>query len=108
MSRTLARIRLSGQNLSRRSSHDINWRTLVSASNHQYRLAARPVGMPKASDWKYTEEPVGEPGDGQFLVKMLYVSLDPAMRGWINEARSYIPPVAIGEVMRAGAAGRVI
>ena len=64
--------------------------------------------MPKASDWKYTEEPLGEPGDGQFLVKVLYVSLDPAMRGWINEARSYIPPVGIGEVMRAGAAGRVI
>jgi NADPH-dependent curcumin reductase CurA len=80
----------------------------VSASNHQYRLAARPVGVPKDSDWKYTEEPVGEPGDGQILIKMLYISLDPAMRGWINEGQSYVPPVGIGEVMRAGAGGRVI
>jgi NADPH-dependent curcumin reductase CurA len=80
----------------------------VNATNHQFRLAARPVGMPKHTDWKYTEEPVREPGDGEFLVKILYISLDPAMRGWINEGRSYVPPVGIGEVMRAGAAGRVI
>jgi len=64
--------------------------------------------MPKQSDWKYTEEPVRQPGDGEILVKILYISLDPAMRGWINEGRSYVPPVGIGEVMRAGAAGRVI
>ncbi len=76
--------------------------------NHQFRLAARPVGLPKRSDWTYTEEPVGEPGNGQLLVKVLYISLDPAMRGWMNEGRSYISPVGIGEVMRAGAAGRVI
>ena len=76
--------------------------------NHQFRLARRPVGMAKRNDWNYVEEEVGEPGDGEFLVKILYISLDPAMRGWMNEGRSYIPPVAIGEVMRAGAAGRVI
>jgi NADPH-dependent curcumin reductase len=76
--------------------------------NHQYRLAARPVGLPQASDWSYTEEPVGEPGDGEVLVKAQYVSLDPAMRGWMNEGRSYIRPVGIGEVMRALAAGVVI
>jgi NADPH-dependent curcumin reductase CurA len=76
--------------------------------NHQFRLAARPVGMPKRSDWTYTEEPVPEPGNGEFLVKILYISLDPAMRGWMNESRSYIPPVGIGEVMRAGAVGRVM
>jgi NADPH-dependent curcumin reductase len=79
----------------------------MSASNHQYRLAARPVGLPKESDWKYTEEPVSEPGEGQILIKILYISLDPAMRGWINEGKSYVPPVGIGAVMRAGAAGRV-
>jgi NADPH-dependent curcumin reductase CurA len=77
-------------------------------SNHQFRLAARPVGLPKPGDWSYTEEPVGEPADGQVLVKVLYISLDPAMRGWMNEGRSYIPPVGIGDVMRALAAGRVI
>ena len=71
-------------------------------SNRQYRLAGRPVGLPKHSDWKFTTEPVAEPADGQVLVKVLQLSLDPAMRGWMNEGRSYIPPVGIGEVMRAG------
>jgi len=80
----------------------------MNAVNHQFKLAARPVGMLKPSDWSYGEEPVGEPGDGEVLVKILYVSLDPAMRGWVNDARSYIPPVGIGEVMRALAAGEVI
>jgi NADPH-dependent curcumin reductase CurA len=76
--------------------------------NHQFRLAARPVGLAKRSDWSYTEEPVRQPGDGEILVKILYISLDPAMRGWMNEGKSYIPPVGIGEVMRAGGVGRVI
>jgi NADPH-dependent curcumin reductase CurA len=76
--------------------------------NHQYRLAARPVGLPKPSDWTYVEQPVAEPGEGEVLVKVAYVSLDPAMRGWMNEGRSYIPPVGIGEVMRAFAVGEVI
>lgn len=76
--------------------------------NHQFRLAARPVGLPKPSDWTYVEEPVAEPGEGEVLVKVAYVSLDPAMRGWMNEGRSYIPPVGIGEVMRAFAVGEVV
>jgi NADPH-dependent curcumin reductase CurA len=76
--------------------------------NHQIRLAKRPVGLPKRSDWEFTEQAVPEPHEGQVLVKMLYLSLDPAMRGWMNEGRSYIPPVGIGEVMRAGGVGRVI
>ncbi len=76
--------------------------------NHQFRLAARPVGLPKPSDWSYTEEPIPEPGEGEVLVKNLYVGLEPAMRGWMNEGRSYIPPVGIGEVMRGFAAGRVV
>jgi NADPH-dependent curcumin reductase CurA len=76
--------------------------------NHQFRLAARPVGLPKASDWQYTEEPVPEPGDGEVLVKIRYIGLEPAMRGWMNESRSYIPPVQIGDVMRGFAAGEVI
>ena len=76
--------------------------------NHQFRLATRPVGVPKREDWTYDEEPVREPGDGEVLIKTLYLSLDPAMRGWMNEGKSYIPPVGIGEVMRAGGVGRVI
>jgi NADPH-dependent curcumin reductase CurA len=76
--------------------------------NHQFRLAARPVGLPKPSDWEYAEEPVPEPGEGEVLVKVLYLSLDPAMRGWMSDARSYIAPVGIGETMRAGGAGEVL
>jgi len=76
--------------------------------NHQWRLAARPVGAVKRTDWNYSEEPVGTPADGQVLVKTLYLSLDPAMRGWMNEGKSYIPPVEVGAVMRAGGIGKVI
>ena len=79
----------------------------MTALNAQWRLAARPIGLPKPSDWEYVEEPAAEPDDGQFGVELEYVSLDPAMRGWMNEARSYVPPVGIGEVMRAGGIGRV-
>jgi NADPH-dependent curcumin reductase len=76
--------------------------------NHQVRLAARPVGMPKPSDWQFTSEPVPQPAEGGVLIKTLALSLDPAMRGWMNEGKSYIPPVAIGEVMRAGGVGVVV
>ncbi len=81
---------------------------MAAPQNRQFRLAARPVGMAKASDWKMTAEPVVEPADGQVLVKVLMLSLDPAMRGWMNEGRSYIAPVGIGEVMRAGGIGKVL
>jgi NADPH-dependent curcumin reductase CurA len=76
--------------------------------NHQWRLAARPVGAVKRSDFNSTEEAVGTPVDGQVLVKTLYLSLDPAMRGWMNEGKSYIPPVELGAVMRAGGIGKVL
>jgi NADPH-dependent curcumin reductase len=76
--------------------------------NRQVRLAARPVGLPKRSDWTYTEEALPEPAEGQLAVKVSHLSLDPAMRGWMNEGKSYIRPVEIGEVMRAGGAGRVV
>src|SRR5262245_39982493 len=78
------------------------------ATNHQIRLAARPVGLPRASDWQTTEEAVADPVDGGVLVKVLALSLDPAMRGWMNEGKSYIRPVELGEVMRAGGVGRVV
>ncbi|MFF9816523.1 NADP-dependent oxidoreductase [Streptomyces sp. NPDC014006] len=77
-------------------------------ANHQVRLAARPVGEPQPTDWAHTDEVIDEPGDGEFLVRVLYLSIDPAMRGWMNAGRSYIRPVEIGEVMRAGAIGQVI
>jgi NADPH-dependent curcumin reductase len=79
----------------------------VTSINRQVRLAARPSGLPKASDWEVTSEPVPTAGPGQFVVAISHLSVDPAMRGWMNTAASYIPPVEIGAVMRAGAIGRV-
>jgi len=64
--------------------------------------------MVKRSDFDFVQAPVPQPGDGEVLIRNRYLSLDPAMRGWMNEGKSYIPPVAIGEVMRAGAAGEVV
>jgi NADPH-dependent curcumin reductase CurA len=77
-------------------------------TNQQFRLAARPVGMVKDSDWQQTDEPLRPLVDGEIRIKVLYLSLDPAMRGWMNEGKSYIRPVAIGEVMRAGGVGVVV
>jgi NADPH-dependent curcumin reductase CurA len=82
--------------------------TLNTLKNHQVRLASRPVGLPTRANWCFTEEAVAEPGPGAVLVKTLYLSLDPAMRGWMNEGKSYIPPVEINAVMRAGGVGKVI
>ncbi|QUR69629.1 NADP-dependent oxidoreductase [Mycobacterium spongiae] len=76
--------------------------------NRVCRLAARPIGLPKSSDWEVTDEPVASPGAGEFLVRVEYLSIDPAMRTWMNAGRSYVPAVEIGEVMRAGGIGRVI
>ena len=76
--------------------------------NLQFRLAARPVGMARDSDWQLTREPVRALAEGEVLVRTTYLSLDPAMRGWMNEGKSYIRPVAIGEVMRAGGIGEVV
>ena len=77
-------------------------------TNRQFRLAARPVGLPKSSDWSFVNEPVGAPREGELLVKLRYISLDPAMRGWMNEGRSYVRPVELGHVMRAAGVGEVI
>lgn len=80
----------------------------MSTLNRQIRLAARPVGLPKSSDWNLTEEPVRPPSDGEVLVRTHFISLDPAMRGWMNDVKSYVPPVGLGEVMRAGTVGEVV
>jgi NADPH-dependent curcumin reductase CurA len=80
----------------------------MSPTNHQVRLAARPSGLPQPSDWNRTEEPVPAPGAGEFVVAISFLSLDPAMRGWMNAGTSYMDPVEIGDVMRAGAVGAVI
>jgi hypothetical protein len=82
--------------------------TTLAATNHQIRLARRPVGLPVRADWSFTAEPVTPPAAGGVLVKTLILSLDPAMRGWMNEGKSYIAPVGIDEVMRAGGIGVVV
>jgi len=76
--------------------------------NRQFKLTSRPVGTVKRSDFDFVTTPAGEPGPGEALVKVLYLSLDPAMRGWMNAGKSYIAPVGLGDVMRAGGIGRVI
>jgi NADPH-dependent curcumin reductase CurA len=78
------------------------------AMNRQWTLTTRPSGMPKRSDFTFATLPAPEPAEGQILVRTHYISLDPAMRGWMNDARSYIAPIKLGEVMRAGAVGEVV
>ncbi len=80
----------------------------MSNLNKQFKLASRPVGVATRSNFEYLETAIPTPAEGEVLVKTLYISLDPAMRGWMNEGKSYIPPVGIGEVMRAGTLGEVI
>lgn len=81
----------------------------MTITNHRYTLAARPVGMPKASDWTFGEQALPALNEGELSIQIQFISLDPAMRGWMNDSRaSYIPPVEIGAVMRAIAVGKVI
>jgi hypothetical protein len=76
-------------------------------SNRMVKLARRPQGMVAREDFTIEDGPVPEPGPGEFRVKIEYISLDPAMRGWMNEGRSYVAPIKLGEVMRGYAAGLV-
>ena len=77
-------------------------------TNRQIRLASRPQGWPTPENFTLTEEAVREPGDGELLVHNLYLSVDPYMRGRMNDVKSYVPPFAIGEVLEAGVVGRVV
>ena len=76
--------------------------------NRQFLLSKRPTGAATREDFTYQEVPVGELTSGQILVKNHYLSLDPAMRGWMNEGKSYIAPVGLGDVMRALGVGEVV
>lgn len=76
--------------------------------NKQLILQKRPVGLPQKDTWELTATAIPTIGDGEFLIQNKYVSLDPAMRGWMNETKSYIEPVGLGDVMRAGTVGEVI
>ena len=74
----------------------------------QFKLAARPVGMPKESDFSLVESPMPRAGEDQVLVKTLYLSVDPYMRGRITGVRTYADPVNIGDTMVGGAVGQVV
>jgi NADPH-dependent curcumin reductase len=76
--------------------------------NRQWLLKNRPSGMVDVSDFEWSEGDVPEPAEGEFLVRNLYLSLDPAMRTWMTAMRSYIPPVEIGEVMRGACVAEVL
>jgi len=80
----------------------------MSEMNLQILLKARPVGLPTTSHFEVVERPVEEPADGQVLVRQRYLSLDPAMRGWMADRDSYVPPVGLGEVMRGFGVGEVV
>lgn len=79
-----------------------------SSVNRQVTLASRPVGAPTLDDFKLVEAAVPEPGEGEVLLRNLYLSLDPYMRSRMNDGPSYAEPVAIGEVMGAGTVARVV
>ncbi len=76
--------------------------------NKQLILSKRPVGLPDENTWTLESTEIPTPAEGEVLIRQHYISLDPAMRGWMNEGKSYIPPVGIGDVMRAGTVGEVI
>jgi NADPH-dependent curcumin reductase CurA len=80
----------------------------MSRRNRQWLLARRPVGMVSAANFELREVDAPAPGAGEILVKNLYLSFDPAMRGWMEDRPSYIPPVGLGEVMRCGAVAQVV
>jgi NADPH-dependent curcumin reductase len=76
--------------------------------NRQWLLKSRPSGMVEPSNFEWSEQQVPAPAEGEFLARNLYLSLDPAMRTWMTAARSYIPPVELGEVMRGACVAEVV
>lgn len=80
----------------------------MTQTNRRFLLAKRPVGAVRRDDFTFETVPAEAPAAGQIQVRNLYLSLDPAMRGWMNEGKSYIPPVALGQVMRALGVGEVV
>lgn len=77
-------------------------------ANRQVLLKRRPQGAPTLDDFAFDESEVGSPDEGQVLLKNLYLSLDPAIRGWMSERKSYLPPIALGSPVRSGTLSQVI
>lgn len=80
---------------------------MTSTTNRRFILAARPDGAPKESDFRLEECPLAAPGPGEVLIRNHYASLDPAIRGWLDDVPSYLPPVALGDAVRASTIGTV-
>ena len=80
----------------------------MNETNRQWLLAKRPHGMVTRDNFEYAEQPVPAIGEGEVLVRNLYLSFDPTQRGWMEDRPSYLPPVKIGEPMRAGSVGQVV
>ena len=76
--------------------------------NRQVRLASRPSGWVQTENFEITDEAIADPGDGEILIRNIFMSVDPYMRGRMNDTKSYVPPFQIGEVMQAGVIGQVI
>lgn len=80
----------------------------MTSTNRQITLASRPHGWPKESDFKLIESPIPTPGPGEVLVRAHYLSVDPYMRGRMNDRASYAEPVKLGEVMTGGVVGQIV
>ena len=76
--------------------------------NRQIRLASRPTGWVQTDNFELTEQAAADPADGELLVRNIYMSVDPYMRGRMNDTKSYVPPFQIGEVLQAGVVGQVL
>ncbi|MEM7123542.1 MAG: NADP-dependent oxidoreductase [Pseudomonadota bacterium] len=81
---------------------------MTTTTNRQITLAKRPVGLPTDDDLKLVEGPLPEPGEGEALVRTIYLSLDPYMRGMMDDAESYEAPIGLGEVIVGGTVGEVV
>ncbi|GER67593.1 NADP-dependent oxidoreductase [Weizmannia acidilactici] len=80
----------------------------MDGSNKQIRLARRPVGTPTLEDFSFTEAPIGTPGEGEVLIRNVYISVDPYLRGRMEDVKSYIPPFQLNDVIISGVIGQVV
>ena len=97
-----------GQDSEIQAARDGEGRVMQSNENRQVLLRSRPTGIPQAEHFEVATAPVPELAEGQILVRNQFLSVEPAMRGWVNAVANYSQPVGIGEVMRSFAAGTVI
>ena len=83
-------------------------KAMAAQVNRQFRLKQRPIGRAKYEDFVFTESPIPTPAAGEAVVRVLYLSIDPTNRIWMSDMEQYMPPIALGEVMRGGGIGRVV